>query len=453
MKLSVIILAAGQGVRMKSKKPKVAHQLGGRPMVQHVIDVARQLSPERPALVVGHGMEQVRHTLGEEVLYVEQREQLGTGHAVLQARDQLAGRQETVLVLYGDTPLIRLETLRRMGKHHQQTGAAITILTFLPDDPYGYGRILRHQGGRVLGIVEHKAATAEQRQIRESNSGILCFDDKWLWPHLESVERSEQGEYYLTDLVGMAVAAGKKVEALLIEDATEVMGINTRLQLAQAEAVLRRRINEGHMLAGVTLIDPATTYIEIGVQIGQDTIIYPDTYLQGETRLGQDCVIGPNTIIRDSTVGDGCVIQASVLEEALLEEEVRVGPFAHMRPGAHLGRGVYAGNYAEVKKSYLGPGTKMHHFSYVGDATIGEEVNVGAGTITCNYDGQRKHPTIIEDGAFIGSDTMLVAPVRIGAGAKTGAGAVVTRDVPPHSVAYGVPARAKDTEQDQRPKD
>lgn len=453
MKLSVIILAAGQGVRMESKRPKVMHHLVGRPMVQYVVDIARQLNSERPVLVVGHGMEQVRQILGEEVFYVEQREQLGTGHAVLQARDQLAGRQETVLVLYGDTPLIRVETLRRMRDHHHQTGAAITILTFLPDDPQGYGRILRHGGGQVLGIVEQKAATAEQRKIKECNSGILCFDDKWLWPHLERVERSEQGEYYLTDLVAMAVAAGKKVEALLIEDATEVMGINTRLQLAQAEAVLRRRINEGHMLAGVTLIDPATTYVEIGVQIGQDTIIHPNTYLQGQTRIGQDCVIGPNTIIRDSAIADRCVIQSSVIEEAVLEGDVRVGPFAHLRPGAHLGRGVYVGNYAEVKKSYLGPGTRMHHFSYVGDATIGEDVNIGAGTITCNYDGQRKHPTTIEDGAFIGSDTMLVAPVRIGAGAKTGAGSVVTRDVPPDSVAYGVPAKVKDTTKDQEATD
>ncbi len=453
MKLSVIILAAGQGVRMKSKKPKVTHHLVGQPMVQHVVDIVCQLISEPPTLVVGHGMEQVRQILGEEILYVEQREQLGTGHAVLQTRDQLAGRQGTVLVLYGDTPLIRVETLRRMYDHHHQTGAVITILTFLPDDPQGYGRILRHQGGQVLGIVEQKAATAEQREIREANSGILCFDDKWLWPHLERVERNEQGEYYLTDLVAMAVTAGAKVEALLSEDATEVMGINTRLQLAQAEAVLRRRINEGHMLAGVTLIDPATTYIEIGVQIGQDTIIYPGTYLQGQTRLGQDCIIGPHTIIQDSTIGDSCVIQSSVLEKATLEEEVRVGPFAHLRPGAHLGRGVYVGNYAEVKKSYLGPGTKMHHFSYVGDATIGEEVNIGAGTITCNYDGQRKHPTTIEDGAFIGSDTMLVAPVHIGAGAKTGAGSVVTRDVPPDSVAYGVPARVKDKKKDREAKD
>ncbi len=443
MELSVIILAAGQGTRMKSKIPKVLHPLAGRPMVQYVVDAVRQSVSKQPVLVVGHGMEEVRQVLGEDVIYVEQKELLGTGHAVLQARDQLAGRGETVMVLYGDTPLILPRTLRSVWEHHRACGTTLTILTFRPADPSGYGRILRDDEGRVLGIVEEKVSTVEQRKIREVSSGILCCRDEWLWPHLEQVELNEQGEYYLTDLVAMTISDGQSVEAVVAKDGSEVMGVNTRAQLAQVEAVLRQRINERHMLAGVTLIDPAMTYIEAGVQIGIDTVIQPNTYLQGMTCIGSDCIIGPNSVIRDSTIGDRVTVEASVVEGAVLEEEVKVGPFAHLRPGAHLARGVHMGNFGEVKDSYLGAGTKMGHFSYVGDATVGENVNIGAGSTTCNYDGQRKNRTIIEDGAFIGSDAMLVAPVRIGAGAVIGAGSVVTRDVPPGSVAYGVPARVK----------
>ncbi len=441
MNLSIVILAAGQGTRMKSQLPKVLHPLAGRPMVKYVLEVATQLEPTGLALVVGYGAQQVRRALGEGILYAEQLEQLGTGHAVLQTRELLAGQAETVLVLYGDTPFITSQTLEAMLAHHTQCEAAITLLTFRPDDPTGYGRILRDETGRVTGIVEHKEATPEQREIREVNSGILCFRDEWLWPHLEKLQ-PKHGEYYLTDLVEMAVAEGEPVAAQAA-DAVEVMGLDDRVKLAKAEAFMRRRINEGWMLAGVTLLDPASTYIDASVEIGQDTVIYPNTHLRGATAIGRNCRIGPNTIICDSTVGNGCVIEASVIEEAVLEDDVDVGPFAHLRRGAHLARGVHIGNFGEIKNSYLGPGTKMGHFSYLGDATLGANVNVGAGTITCNYDGERKHPTVVEDDVFIGSDTMLVAPVKVGRGAKTGAGAVVTRDVPPGQVVYGVPARAK----------
>jgi len=436
--LSIVILAAGQGTRMKSQLPKVLHPLAGRPMVKYVLDVATQLEPTGLALVVGYGAQQLRQVLGDEFLYVEQ---VGTGHAVLQARELLAGRAETVLVLYGDTPLVTHQTLKAMLAHHTRNKAAITFLTFRSDDPTGYRRILRDETGRVTGIVEHKEATSEQREITEVNSDILCFRDAWLWSHLEELQ-PKRGEYYLTDLVELAVAEGEPVAAQTA-DATEVMGLDDRVKLARAEALMRQRINEGWMLAGVTLLDPASTYIEASVKVGQDTVIYPNTHLRGATAIGCNCRIGPNTIICDSTVESGCVIEASVVEEATVEDDVDIGPFAHLRRGAHLAKGVHIGNFGEIKNSYLGPGTKMGHFSYLGDATLGANVNVGAGSITCNYDGERKHPTVVEDDVFIGSDTMLVAPVKVGKGAKTGAGAVVTHDVPPGQVVYGVPARSK----------
>jgi len=394
-------------------------------------------------LVVGNGADEVRRAVGDQVIYVEQREQLGTGHAVLQARPLLEGRSETVLVCYADMPLLSAETLRRLLELHGEDKGPITMLTVEADDPMGFGRILRDEGGQVVGIVEEAVATEEQKAIRELNCGVYCFDNDWLWPHLAQLPLSPKGEYYLTDLVAMAVAEGQVVAALKISDVTEVLGINDRTHLAQAEAVMRQRINKKWMLEGVTLLDPTLVFIEATVEVGQDTVIYPNTYLQGATTIGRQCRLGPNTIVRDSTVDDGCIIEASVIEGAVLEEGVDVGPFSHLRKGAHLAKGVHIGNFGEVKNSYLGPGTKMGHFSYLGDATVGREVNIGAGTITCNYDGQRKHRTIIEDGAFIGSDTMLVAPVRVGARAKIGAGSVVTHDIPPGSIAYGVPARVK----------
>jgi bifunctional UDP-N-acetylglucosamine pyrophosphorylase/glucosamine-1-phosphate N-acetyltransferase len=442
-KLSIVILAAGQSTRMKSELPKVLHPLAGKPMVQYSVETAAQATSEKPLLVVGNGADEVRRAVGDQVIYVEQREQLGTGHAVLQARPLLEGRSETVLVCYADMPLLSAETLRRLLELHGEDKGPITMLTVEADDPMGFGRILRDEGGQVVGIVEEAVATEEQKAIRELNCGVYCFDNDWLWPHLAQLPLSPKGEYYLTDLVAMAVAEGQVVAALKISDVTEVLGINDRTHLAQAEAVMRQRINKKWMLEGVTLLDPTLVFIEATVEVGQDTVIYPNTYLQGATTIGRQCRLGPNTIVRDSTVDDGCIIEASVIEGAVLEEGVDVGPFSHLRKGAHLAKGVHIGNFGEVKNSYLGPGTKMGHFSYLGDATVGREVNIGAGTITCNYDGQRKHRTIIEDGAFIGSDTMLVAPVRVGARAKIGAGSVVTHDIPPGSIAYGVPARVK----------
>lgn len=447
IELAVVILAAGEGIRMKSSLPKVLHPLAGRPMVWYAVETASQLSADKPVLVVGHGADLVRRTLGEAVVYVEQAEQLGTGHAVLQARPLLAGRSRTVLVCYADMPLLTVDTLSRLVALHQRSGAAITMLTLLADDPMGFGRVVRGPDGQVQAIVEEAVATPAQLAIRELNAGVYCFTADWLWSRLPNLPLSRKGEYYLTDLIAMAVDDGQRVEALVSENTEELLGINNRVHLARAEAIMRRRINEKWMLAGVTLVDPATTYIESTVELGMDTVIYPNTCLQGRTTVGTGCEIGPNTLVHDSIVGNRCTIRASVVEEAQIEDEVDVGPFAHLRKGAHLGPRVHMGNFGEVKNSYLGPGTKMGHFSYIGDATIGAEVNIGAGTITCNFDGQRKHQTIIEDGAFIGSDTMLIAPVRVGAGAKTGAGSVVTHDIPPGSLAYGVPARVKSKDQ------
>ncbi len=444
MNLTIIVLAAGKGIRMKSDRPKVLHPLAGRPMVCFVLDAARALEPTGLVVVVGHGADLVRQALGDQISYVTQAQQLGTGHAVQQAEGVVAGRAETVLVLYGDTPLIRPETLRRIVDHHQAEGAAVTLLTFRPEDPTGYGRIVRDAGtGQILAVVEEKDATPEQRAIDEVSGGIFCFRDGWLWPNLARIKQGPGGEAYLTDLAALACEQGEPLTTFEIADPAEVIGLDNRLKLAQAEAEMRRCINEQWMLAGVTLVHPETTYIEAGVEIGADTVIWPNTLLQGQTRIGEGCTIGPGSVVRDSTIGHGCRVEMSVVEQAVMEDGSDVGPFGHLRKGAHLGQGVHIGNFGEVKDSYVGPGAKMGHFSYLGDTTVGAGANIGAGTITCNYDGQRKHRTIIGEGAFIGSDTMLVAPVEVGAGAKTGAGSVVTRDVPAGSVAYGVPARIK----------
>jgi bifunctional UDP-N-acetylglucosamine pyrophosphorylase / glucosamine-1-phosphate N-acetyltransferase len=448
---TIVVLAAGQGIRMKSDLPKVMHPLAGRPMVRYVMDAARALEPTNLAVVVGYGADLVRQALGEEVRYVTQAEQLGTGHAVQQARDAIAGQAEVVLVLFGDTPLIRPETLRHMVDHHHAVGAVATLLTFQPGDPTGYGRIVRdRETGQVVAVVEDRDTTPEQRAIGEANSGILCFDDGWLWPNLARMRRAG-GELYLTDLVALACQQGAKVAALPTVDPLEAIGLDNRLKLAWAEAELRRRINERWMLAGVTLVHPEATYIEADVEIGADTVLWPNTFLQGQTRIGRGCSLGPGSVIRDSTIGDGCRVTLSVVEQAIMEDSSDVGPFGHLRKGAHLGKGAHMGNFGEIKNASLGPGAKMGHFSYLGDATVGAGANIGAGTITCNYDGQHKYHTIIGEGAFIGSDTMLVAPVEVGAGAKTGAGAVVTHDVPPGSVAVGVPARVKSADGTQGP--
>jgi bifunctional UDP-N-acetylglucosamine pyrophosphorylase / glucosamine-1-phosphate N-acetyltransferase len=442
MKIQSVILAAGQGTRMHSQTPKVLHPLLGHPMLWYSIVAARQVVGFDPVVVIGHGADAIRQAFGAGARFVLQQPQSGTGHAVQQAEPLLSGEADLLLVSYGDMPLLRPETLQYIAEAQIAHSGPITMLTTIVDDPRGFGRVIRDETGKVLAIVEEAQATPEQKAVRELNASVYCFDANWLWDALRRVPLSPKGEYYLTDTIGIAVAEGKTVQALCLEDVEEGIGINTRVHLAEAEAILRQRINRQWMLSGVTLIDPASTYIEPGVTIGQDTVIWPNTYLQGETVVGAGCTLGPNTILRNSRVGSDCTILASVVNGAWVEDHVEMGPFVHLRKGAHLGEGVHMGNFGEVKNSHLGPGTKMGHFSYIGDATIGSNVNIGAGTITCNFDGNHKNPTEIGANAFIGSDTMLVAPVKIGEGARTGAGAVVTRDIPDYTLAVGVPARA-----------
>ena len=444
MKTTAVILAAGFGTRMKSATPKVMHPLLGRPLVDWAVRAVTPLLDAPPVLVVGHGREQVQQFLGERCRYVVQEELLGTGHAVAQAAPLLRSAVDAVLVTYGDMPLLRTATLEQLlalfAGARGTANPAIAMLTVTRDDPQGFGRIVRNADGEIAAIVEEADCTPEQRQIRELNPGIYCFDAAWLWENLPRLTVSAKGEYYLTDLVGIAVAQARAV-VTAPAPVTEVDGINNRVQLAQAGAVLQRRVLEQHMLAGVTIIDPATTYIEDTVAIAADTVVLPGCLLQGETTIGARCQIGPYTQIVDSVLADDCRATYAVIEAARMDAHAEIGPFGHLRKGAHLGEGVHMGNFGEVKDSYLAPGVKMGHFSYIGNAQIGANVNIGAGTITCNYDGKNKNKTVVGDDVFIGSDTLLVAPVTLGERARTGAGSVVTRDVPADGLVYGVPAR------------
>jgi bifunctional UDP-N-acetylglucosamine pyrophosphorylase/glucosamine-1-phosphate N-acetyltransferase len=435
---------------LKSDLQKVLHPLMGRPMVAYAVETMQALTDVQPVLVVGREADAVRETVGQAAVFVEQAERKGTGHAVLQARAELQGRSDLVLVTYADMPLLTVETLRQLVARQRQNAGPLTMLTFVTDTPRGFGRVVRDEAGGVLKIVEEAVATPEELAIRELNAGVYCFDAPWLWAHVDQVPLSlPKEEYYLTDLVGMAVDDGQRVEAVVTEDEAEVLGINTRVHLAEAERALRLRINRRWMLAGVTIVDPDTTTIEPGVTIGRDTTVYPNTHLRGRTTIGVHCAIGPNTIVEDCQIGDRCKVLASVLEQAVMEDDADIGPFGHLRKGARLCRGAHMGNFGELKNATLGPDAKMGHFGYMGDAQVGAEANIGAGTITCNFDGKRKNRTEIEEGAFVGSDTMLVAPVKVGKGAKTGAGSVVTHDVPPGAVAYGVPARVKGEKEDE----
>ena len=441
MRITPVILAAGQGTRMISDLPKVLHPVLGRPLVWHAVHTMEQVTDVKPVVVVGYGAETVKDVIGDSANFVHQEQRLGTGHAVMQTGELLKDQTDYVLVSYADMPLLSVGTFNSIVETQLNHNGPITMLTNIADDPRGFGRIIRDADGNVQAIVEELHCTPDQLRINELNTSVYCIKADWLWDALERIPLSPKGEYYLTDLVSIAVGDGLTVQAVTITDPAEVIGINTRVHLAEATALMQERINRQWMLDGVTIVDPKTTYIEAGVTIGQDTVILPNTYLQGDTQIGETCTIGPNTYIRDTQVGNRCKIFASVLEQAVLEDQIDIGPFGHLRKGAHLAEGVHMGNFGEVKNSYLGPGTKMGHFSYLGDATLAANVNIGAGTITCNYDGKNKNPTEIGENAFIGSDTMLVAPLNIGAGARTGAGAVVTKDVPPNTLAVGMPAR------------
>ncbi|GAB4489063.1 MAG: bifunctional UDP-N-acetylglucosamine diphosphorylase/glucosamine-1-phosphate N-acetyltransferase GlmU [Anaerolineales bacterium] len=441
--LTAVILAAGKGTRMKSSLPKILHPICGQPILSYALQAVRALTETPPVVVVGHGAQQVRESFASgEVLFVEQAEQLGTAHAVLQAERLLNGKSDLVLVTYGDMPLLRGETLQKLVAAQQNNPGAFSMLTVFHDNPRGFGRVLRGADGAVTAIVEEAAASPEQLAIRELNVGAYCFRADWLWQALHRIQVSPKGEFYLTDAVALAVQDGLPVRALLMDDFGETIGINNRVHLAEAEAAMRRRINEQHMLNGVTFISPETSYVEAGVRLGQDVVVWPNSFLLGNTSVGAASVIGPDSHIRDCQIGERCKIFKSVLEGALVENDVDMGPFARLRKGAHLGSHVHMGNFGEVKDSYLAEGVKMGHFSYIGNATIGANTNIGAGTITCNFDGEKKHPTLIGENVFLGSDTMLVAPLTLGDGARTGAGSVVTKNVAENTLVVGVPARA-----------
>ena len=449
--LDIIILAAGLGTRMKSGKAKVLHQLGGRPLIGHVCRTAKSLGPGNIHVIVGHQAEEVeaaaREVLGaNHVTFVRQPQQRGTGDAVMSARQGFQGADSTVLVLSGDVPLIRAETLRLLLNQHRQTNSVCTILGVRMENPTGYGRIVRDDRDCFVRIVEQKDATAEEKQIREINSGVYCFQAGKLFPALARVEpRNQQGEYYLTDVAEILLAHGEEVNVYSHHDAREVSGVNTRAELAEFENLLRRNTIRGLMLdGGVTFIDPSHTYISAEAEIGRDCVIYPDVQVEGKTTIGDNCELRSGSRITDSRLGDNVTIKDHcVIIDSDIESDCSVGPFAHLRMNARLEEGARVGNFVEVKKSRLGRGTKSMHLSYLGDASIGAKTNIGAGTITCNFDGENKHPTIIEDNVKIGSDTMLVAPIRIGRGSVTGAGSVVTKDVPPNTLVAGVPAVIK----------
>lgn len=438
-RVRAVVLAAGQGKRMHSDLPKVLHPLCGQPLIAYVLDALAAAGLEHPIVVIGHQSDSVREAVGARAEFVEQRELLGTGHAVMQALP-LVRDAEAVLVLYGDTPLLEPGTITALVDLHHRTRPAVTMLTAELDDPTGYGRVLR-AGGVVTRIIEDADASPDEARLREINAGTYVFEHAALREGLQHLTRDNaQGEYYLTDTVGWLLGRGRAVSAF-IADAEQAMGINSRRELAAVETVMRRRILERLMDSGVTIIDPATTYVHATVRVGRDTVIHPQSYLEGTTSVGAQCVIGPQAHLVDALLMDRVRVLASTIHQSELGEGTSVGPYSRLRPGSRIGRDVEIGNFAEIKNATVGDHTKIHHMSYIGDATIGAGVNIGAGTVTCNYDGRRKHHTVIEDGAFIGSDSMLVAPVRIGQGAVTGAGSVVNKDVPAGALAVGVPAR------------
>lgn len=430
--LACVILAAGEGSRMKSDLPKPLHRVAGRSLIDHVLGTATSLDPDRCVIVLGVGRAQVEKQISEDVAIAVQDEQLGTGHAVMAAMEELEGFEGDVLVMVVDAPLIRSGTFEALLQHHRSTGAPATMLTTLIEDPHGYGRVVRGENDTVEAVVEHRDADEQVRQIQEINTGVLCFDADALREALEHIDNDNaQGQYYLPDTLRWLNSVGRTVGAVVAPDPDEVMGINNRVQLAEAERTMRDRIRERLMLSGVTLIDPPSTFVDADVTIGRDTIIQPGAHIFGDTTIGQGCEIGGHVLIINCTIGDGCRVRhGSQIEGSQIEQGAQVGPFSNIRSGSQIGPGAAIGSYCEVVRSRIGRDSKSRHFSYLGDAQIGDGVNIGAGTITCNYDGREKHPTHIGDGAFVGSDTIFVAPVRLGAGGWTAAGSTITGDIP-----------------------
>jgi bifunctional UDP-N-acetylglucosamine pyrophosphorylase/glucosamine-1-phosphate N-acetyltransferase len=438
MDIHIVILAAGKGTRMKSALPKVLHRAGDRSLVDHVLRTAASVSPASIVVVVGHQADQVKESLRNRLglSFAVQDPQLGTGHALLQAEPLLRDATGTLVLLSGDVPLLRADTLASLLRRHEKRQAAATILTAVVPSPDGYGRILR-EGGQIEAIVEHKDASPAEREIREINSGIYAFDIPPLFPALREIGSSNaQGEYYLPDLVRIYRRRGLTVETVRVDDPREILGVNSRRELADVAAILRANTNEALMSSGVTIVDPASTFIGVDVAIGPDTVIHPGVHLEGDTRIGAGCEIQSGVRIVNSTIDDDVAINNFCLVlDSHVARGAKIGPFAHLRPQSDVGEDAHVGNFVELKKTTLGRGSKANHLAYLGDATIGDKVNIGAGTITCNYDGTLKHPTVIEDGAFIGSDSQLIAPVRVGKGSYVAAGSSITDDVPPDSLA------------------
>lgn len=443
MQIFGIVLAAGQGKRMKSKLYKVLHPVCGKPMIDYVVTALKQSGVDRLVTIVGHGAEAVREYLGDRTEYALQEQQLGTGHAVLQAEPLLGNQDGITLVVNGDAPLVNAESLKAMVELHRTRNAAATIMTADVNDPGAYGRIIRREDGSIDRIVEFKDCTPEQARIREVNTGLYCFDNRFLFEALKQVtNENAQQEYYLTDVAAIARKAGRRVEAYLLADPDEGIGVNDRLELAEAEKRMRRKLIEKHMKNGVTVIDPDQTYVEADVSIGPDTILYPGTILKGNTVIGEGCRIGPYTEISNCTIGNHVQIRQSVLDQSSVQDGATIGPFAYIRPGSDIGPNVKIGDFVEIKNSTIGANSKVPHLSYVGDADVGERVNIGCGVITANYDGFRKHRTVIDDEAFIGSNVNLIAPVSVGKGAFIVAGSTITENVGDDGVAI---ARSRQT--------
>ena len=426
-----VILAAGKGTRMQSKLYKVLHKVCDRTMVELVLDSLSDLEMQEVITVVGHGAERVKEVLGDRTKFVLQEEQLGTAHAVKVAKDELKDKEGTTIVMYGDTPLIRSETINNMLDHHEKMNAKATVLTAIADNPFAYGRIIRDVNGNLVKIVEEKDATEQERKIKEINSGIYCFDNKLLFEMLEKVKNdNNQGEYYLPDVLGLIREQKEIIETYLCDDFDETFGVNDRVALAYAENVMRNRINTKHMLAGVTLVDPTNTYIAPNAVIGRDTTIYPNVTIKSNTVIGEDCQIKPNSYLENVQIGNGVKVLSSTISDSKIGDYTSVGPYSHIRNNCELGKHVRVGNFVELKNTTYGDGSKTAHLSYLGDTEVGSNTNIGCGTITVNYDGKNKYKTKIGSDAFIGCNSNLIAPLEIGDGAVVAAGTTVTEDAP-----------------------